>query len=237
MKTVVVAFQRAITQLSDPALQRVLWRSLLLAILAYLVAWACAYVAIWSFTYFEIHWLNTLIRYLGAFAVTILTLLLFPATFGMILSIFLEEIADVVERRYYPDLPKAGSIPIWAGLLSGVRFFLLLLAINLVLLPVYLVAMFFAGAGMVLAWLVNGWLIGNEYYEQVALRRRPAAEVKAWRKANSGLLWLAGIPIAVLGTIPFLNLIAPLIGCAMLVHVARALRPPALAGPTMPFER
>jgi len=237
MTATIVAFQKAVTQLSDPALRRVIWRTLLLAILAYAIVWAVAWAAIWSFTYFDIGWLNELIKYLGAFAVTLLSLLLFPASFGMILSIFLEEIADIVEARHYPQLGKAGSVPIWLGLLSGVKFFLLLVAINLVLLPVYLVAMFFAGAGLVLAWLVNGWLIGNEYYEQVALRRRPPAEVTAWRKGNAGRLWLAGVPIAVLSSVPFLNLLAPVIGCAMLVHVAQSLKPPPHPAPATPFRR
>lgn len=64
------------------------------------------------------------------------------------------------------------------------------------------------------------------YYEQVALRRLSPAEVKAWRQANSGVLWMTGIAIAFLGTIPILNLIVPVLGTAAMVHVAQSLRPP-----------
>ena len=92
----IAAFQKAVSQLSDPALRRVIWRTLLLAIVAYILVWGLSWFAIWSFTYFDIPWINTTIKYLGAFAVTILSLLLFPATFGMIISVFLEEIADIV---------------------------------------------------------------------------------------------------------------------------------------------
>ena len=231
------AFQKAIAQLSDPAMRRVIWRTLLLAILAYVIVWTISWFAIWSFTYVGIHWLDSTIKWLGGFAVTFLSLLLFPATFGMIVSVFLEEIADIVEARHYPRLGKAPGIPVWIGIVSGLKFFLLTVAINLLLLPVYIVAMFFAGAGLVLAWLVNGWLIGNEYCEQVALRRLPPAEVKAWRKANSGRVWMTGIPIAILATVPFLNLLAPVIGCAMMVHVVQSLRPPYQPAPTRPFEK
>jgi CysZ protein len=231
----IAAFQKAVSQLSDPALRRVIWRTLLLAVVAYVLVWGLSWFAISSFKYFDIPWLNDIITYLGIFAVTILSLLLFPATFGMILSVFLEEIADIVEHRDYPALGPAAGIPIWVGLLSGLKFFLLLVAINIVLLPIYLVAMFFAGAGLVLAWVVNGWLIGNEYYEQVALRRRPPGEVKAWRKSNAGKLWLTGIAVAIMATVPFLNLLAPVLGCAMMVHVAQTLRPPPLPAPTQPF--
>jgi uncharacterized protein involved in cysteine biosynthesis len=37
---------------------------------------------------------------------------------------------------------------------------------------------------------------------------------------------MAGVGITLLGTIPLLNLAAPVIGCAFMVHVARGLRAP-----------
>lgn len=88
------------------------------------------------------------------------------------------------------------------------------------MLPFYIVALFVAGLGAVLLDGVNGWLAGREYYEQ-ELRRRDPAEVKAWRKANIGTLWLTGIAIVFLGTIPILNLIVPVLGVAAMVHIAR----------------
>lgn len=226
----ILAFQKAVVQLGDPRLRRVLLRSLGLAAAAYALVWALAWAAIWSFTYFEIVWLNETIRWLGGFAVTLLSLLLFPATFGAINSIFLEEIADIVEAEHYPALGKAPGVSALVGIVSGLKFFVLLVAINLLMLPFYLVAIFVAGMGLVLFYGINGWLCGNEYYEQVALRRRPAAEVKAWRKANAGRLWLTGAAIAAMGTVPFLNLFAPVIGCAMMVHVAQGLKPPPAPG-------
>jgi uncharacterized protein involved in cysteine biosynthesis len=84
----------------------------------------------------------------------------------------------------------------------------------------------FFGAGAILFYALNGWLTARLYYEQVALRRRSPAEVKAWRKANAGVLWLTGIVIVFLGTIPILNLIVPVLGTAAMVHVAQTLRPP-----------
>jgi uncharacterized protein involved in cysteine biosynthesis len=54
----------------------------------------------------------------------------------------------------------------------------------------------------------------------------PRHEVKRWAKANRTTLWIAGTAITLLGTIPILNLAAPVIGCAFMVHVARTLRAP-----------
>jgi uncharacterized protein involved in cysteine biosynthesis len=69
------------------------------------------------------------------------------------------------------------------------------------------------------------------YYELVALRRKSPADVKAWRKANLWPLWLTGIAIVFLGTIPVLNLIVPVLGTCAMVHVAQTLRPPPFRSP------
>ena len=112
-------------------------------------------------------------------------------------------------------------------------FLVVVVVLNLLLLIPYLLALIFFGAGAVLFYALNGWLTARLYYEQVALRRRSPAEVKAWRKANTGVLWLSGIFIVFLGTIPILNLIVPVLGTAAMVHVAQTLRPPANFRPTL----
>ena len=165
-------------------------------------------------------------RWLGGAAVVVLALLLFPASFGIVISVFMERIADIVEGEYYPELGKARGIPIWTGIWTGVVFLVAVIVLNLLLLVPYLIALLFFGAGAILFYALNGWLTGRMYYEQVALRRRTPAEVKAWRKANAGVLWLTGIVIVFLGTIPILNLIVPVLGTAAMVHVAQTLVPP-----------
>jgi uncharacterized protein involved in cysteine biosynthesis len=161
--------------------------------------------------------------------------MLFPASFGIVISIFLEQIADIVESEHYPHLGRAKGIPIWTGLWTGVVFLLAVIALNLVMLPFYILSIFIAGLGAVLFYGINGWLTGRVYYEQVALRRLTPAEVKAWRRNNAGVLWLTGIVIVFLGTIPILNLIVPVLGVAAMVHVAQQLKPPPLP-PGRPFN-
>ncbi len=220
------AFELAVQQLSDPKLRGVMWQSLLLSLVLQIAIAALAWWALKSFATFQWHWLNELIVWLGGGAVIVLALLLFPACFGIVVSIFTEKIADIVEGRYYPQLGPAHGIPIWTGLWTGVVFLLAVIALNLVMLPFYILALFIAGLGAVLFYAINGWLTGRVYYEQVALRRLSPAEVKAWRRANIGTLWLTGIVIVFLGTIPVLNLIVPVLGTAAMVHIARTLTPP-----------
>jgi uncharacterized protein involved in cysteine biosynthesis len=224
---VIRAFELAVAQLGDPRLRAVIWQSLGLSLLLQIAIGALAWWALQRFIHFDIGWLNTAIHWLGGAAVVVLSLILFPASFGIVVSIFLERIADIVESTHYPELGPARGIPIWTGIWTGVVFLFAVLLLNLVMLPLYLVALFVVGAGAVLFYAINGWLTARLYYEQVALRRRTPTEVKAWRKANAGVLWLTGIVIVFLGTIPILNLIVPVLGTAAMVHVAQTLRPPA----------
>jgi CysZ protein len=224
------AFELAVAQLGDPKLRGIVWWSLLLSLVLQVGIAALGWWGLKSFATFEWRWLNEAIIWLSGAGVIVLALMLFPASFGIVISIFLEQIADVVEARHYPQLGKARGIPIWTGIWTGVVFLLAVLAINLVMLPFYILALFIAGLGAVLFYAINGWLAGRVYYEQVALRRLGPAEVKAWRRANSGVLWLTGIVIVFLGTIPILNLIVPVLGVAAMVHVAQTLKPPGLPG-------
>jgi CysZ protein len=225
------AFELAVQQLGDPKLRTVVWQSLALSLVLQIGLGVVAWWALQSFATFQWSWVNEAIRWLGGGAVTVLALMLFPASFGIVISIFMERIADIVESRHYPQLGPARGIPVWTGLWSGILFLVTLIVINLVMLPFYLVALFVAGLGALLFYGVNGWLAGREYYEQVALRRRDPADVRAWRKANGGTLWIAGMVIVFLGTIPVLNLIVPVLGVAAMVHIAQALRPPLLPPP------
>lgn len=220
------AFELAIRQLGDPRLRVVIWQSLALSLVLQIAIGVVAWWALQSFATFQWGWLNETIRWLGGGAVAVLALMLFPASFGIVISIFLEKIADIVESEHYPQLGRARGVPMWIGIRSGIVFLLTLVALNLLLLPFYLVALFIAGLGAALFYGANGWLAGREYYEQVALRRRDPSDVKAWRKANAGVLWLTGIAIVFLGTIPILNLIVPVLGVATMVHVAQTLKPP-----------
>jgi CysZ protein len=227
---VIRAFELAFGQLTDPKLRGVLWQSLLLSLVLQIALIALAWWGLASFATFKWQWVNDLIRWLGTGAVIVLALMLFPASFGIVISIFMERIADIVEAKHYPALGPARGIPIWTGLWTGVAFLVALVALNLVMLPLYIVAIFVAGLGAVLFYAVNGLLTARMYYELVALRRRSPADVKAWRKANPGILWLTGIAIVFLGTIPILNLLVPVVGTAAMVHVAQSLKSPAAPG-------
>ncbi|MCW5745069.1 MAG: EI24 domain-containing protein [Alphaproteobacteria bacterium] len=231
------AVAKSFAQLGDPKLRWVILKSLGIALLLYVVLWIGAWFLVAATPSVEIawlgqtlnRWLNGLLRFLAGLAAFALPLFLFQAFFGIIVSLFLEEVADAVEERHYPHLGKARGVPIWVGLWSGVKFLLLLIAINLVLLPIYIVLLFFPILSVAAFCVVNGYLCSVEYFELVGLRRQTMVEVTSLRRAHRGQVWLAGILIAAAGIVPFLNLLAPILGTALMVHVRQTLAaaPPA----------
>ena len=105
------------------------------------------------------------------------------------------------------------------SVLVAIRFTLVLVIVNLLALPFYLLP----GVNLVLFWVVNGYLLGREFFELVALRHLPAAEAQGLRKRHGLRVFLAGVVIALFTTVPVLNLFAPLFGTALMVHTYKGL--------------
>ncbi len=154
----------------------------------------------------------------------ITALLVFPATFVLVASFFQEVVADLVEARHYPELPPANGAPLKTAIWAALRFLVLMLVVNIIALPFYLTLMYVAGSGALLMLAVNGMLAGREYYEIVALRRMSQLEMGASRRKNRGAYFLTGVCIAGLGLIPVLNLLVPVVGIAVMVHVFHGRR-------------
>jgi uncharacterized protein involved in cysteine biosynthesis len=73
-------------------------------------------------------------------------------------------------------------------------------------------------------YVLNGYLLGREYYETVALRRLDARLAGELRRRNRWRVFLAGVVITLMLTVPLLNLIAPVIATAFMVHIFEIIR-------------
>jgi len=138
------------------------------------------------------------------------------ALFG---TFFLDRLAGQIETREYPH---ATSLPtrFWPGLKAGMRLAGLVLGADLLLLPLDFAL---PGLGELLSLIANGWLLGWEYFELAALRHLPVIEADRLRKSHGWQVWGGGIAIALLSEIPLLDLIAPLFGTALMVHLFHRL--------------
>ena len=158
---------------------------------------------------------------LGGLAVLGLTWLLFPVVATAVSGIFLDRVAVAVEDRHYPGLPAAREQGIVEAVAMAARFLALSLLLNLLALPVYLLL---PAVNFLLFYLLNGYLIGREYFEQAALRRLDPAEAAALRKRYGARIVTLGALFAFLMTIPLVNLVAPVFATAAMIHLFEGLR-------------
>ena len=214
------AFLKAFGQLADGTTRRLIWLSLGAAIAVFAALWLTIGTAIESTELFASGWLETIVDVLGWAATLVLTWFLFPAVFTVISSLFLERVAGATEARHYADLPEAPGARLGAALGATAGFLAAMVVLNLVVLIFLLIPPLFP----FVFYGVNGYLLGREFFELVALRRIGLEEVRHLRKAHRGRLFLAGIVIAFLFTVPGLNLVAPVIATAAMVHLFENFR-------------
>ncbi len=216
------AFVKAIEQLGDPRLRRFILLSLA-ASLAILIALVIGINIGLSFLQLVgIDWVDTALAWLGGAASVVLALLLFPAVVVIVMSLFLDQVAEAVEARHYPELPPAKGQSMVGGIWTGLKFAALLIGVNILLLLAYLLmlaSVVLAPLVPVLFYAVNGWLAGREYFETVAFRRLSEGEARALRRPFTIQLTLAGAAIAFLAVIPIVNLLAPVLATAVMVHL------------------
>ncbi|TIN10840.1 MAG: sulfate transporter family protein [Mesorhizobium sp.] len=161
-------------------------------------------------------WLSGIIA--GILLAMGMALLVAPVT-AIVAGLFLDDIAEVVERTDYPgDLPGR-AVPVLQSLALAIKFFGVVILGNIVALLLLLVP----GINLAAFFIVNGYLLGREFFEFAAMRFRPEAEAKALRRKYAGTVFLAGLLIAVFLAVPLLNLLTPLFAAAMMVRLHKAV--------------
>lgn len=147
-----------------------------------------------------------------------LALLVAPVT-AAVAGLFLDDVAEAVERADYPADPPGRALPLGPALVQSVKFFGIVILGNLVALLLLLVP----GVNIAAFFVVNGYLLGREFFEFAAMRHMPQAEARAFRRRNAGTVFLAGLLIAAFVAVPLVNLMAPLFAAAMMMHLFKML--------------
>jgi uncharacterized protein involved in cysteine biosynthesis len=135
-------------------------------------------------------------------------------------GLFLEQVADAVEVKHYPLLPPANKVNFSDALIDSVKFFGLLIVVNLLAVVIYLLSTLMAP---IVFWIVNGILLGREYFQLVAMRRLGRKGANELRKKHRFTIWLAGFLMAVPLSLPLINLFIPVMGVAVFTHIFHKL--------------
>ena len=222
-------FLKSVAQFDDPKFRRVLWRGMGLTI-ALLIA-ACLLVnfginqllsSAWAANMIgDQSWLGALINVGGVlFTIALSIWLMVPVT-SAIIALFLDEVAQAVEARHYPHLPKQTATKLQDQILVGIRFLGILLLANIGAL---ILSMILPPLAPFVFWATNGYLMGREYFQMAAMRRMPRAQAQELFQRHQGSIWTAGILIAIPMSIPLVGLFIPILGAATFTHQFERLR-------------
>src|SRR5690606_39100584 len=165
------------------------------------------------------------LRGIAAFLLTLIGLWLAWRIVAMaVIGFFADEVVLAVEARHYPDAARsARDLPVAKQLSTSLGAATRALVVNLIALPFALVLLVTGIGPAILFALVNAVLLGRELRDMVWLRhRRDKADT-----APGGALprFLLGGAVAGMLALPFVNLLAPIIGAAAATHMYHRRKP------------
>ena len=228
---------KALSQMISPPMRSILWRSIGLALvlitvlavgLQRLLSWFATYGEVWLEGLLGPGWHTSLevlawiVSIAAGLGVVFGAVFLMPVITSLVASLFVDDVADIVEREHYPAERPGVALPFSQAIYEGVKTALLTILVYLIALPLVL----FAGAGFLIFFLATAWLLGREYFELAAMRFRSPEEAKAMRRDNAATIFTAGLFIAAFVSIPIVNLATPIFAMAFMVHMHKRLSGP-----------
>jgi CysZ protein len=219
---VISSARRASSSLFSPGSRSVVLKSLGLTLLLFLGLWFGLYnlVSTYLLPFLDQwSWLATTILWFLGVGVVIGAAFLIAPTSALFAGLFLDEVAEQIEVNDYPDHQPGMAVPLGPSLWMAAKFGIVVLLANLIAL----ILVWFAGFGLIVFFLINGYLLGQEFFKFAAMRFQNEKDVKQLSKQYSLEIFLAGLIIAAVMTIPIINLVTPVFATIMMVHLYKAL--------------
>lgn len=183
------------------------------------VIWIVLQGLIAGFVELPYPWLETALSILtGIGAIFALGFLIAPIS-ALFAGLFQDDIADIVETRDYPGDRPGTALPFAQAIGHTIKFTGIVILGNLFALLLLLIP----GINLIAFFVVNGYLLGREFFEFAAMRFMPREDAKAFRKARSGTVFLGGMVIAALLAVPILNLVTPIFATIFMMHLFKRL--------------
>jgi CysZ protein len=210
---------RAFGDLFSPEFRGVLLKALGLTIALFIAVLISVEVILLALTQFSWPWADWALGIGTGLALLVAFFFLMSPVTAAFAGLFLDQIAEKVERRHYPQDRPGVALPTMKAILTAVQFFLVVLLVNLAVLPVV-----FFGIGAVALVAANAYLLSREYFEMAAMRHMPPEDARQLRTNNLGTVFIAGLLPAVASLVPFVNLIVPLFATSYFVHLFKQVR-------------
>jgi CysZ protein len=214
----------ALRQIFTPPFRAVLIKTLGLTLLVLALVWFALDRLVVHFIAVPYPWLATVLSIATGIGLFVGLAFLLAPTSSLVAGLFLDELAEIVEREIYPPdrigRPLPGGYAVWLA----VRFALLSALVNFIALLLLLVP----GVNAIAFFVANAYLLSREFFELAALRYRPLEEVRALRRRYRLRIFIAGLVIAGFLAVPILNLLTPLFGTAFMVRLHKRIAPPVV---------
>ena len=198
-------------------------KSMLITLLACVALWVALAQSVlsltqgWAAQFGEGAVLVDVIVWLLSFA---LAMLAFRAIAMPVTGLFGDEVVAAIEERHYPQASeRAVRAPLSVSVRLGLASLARVVLINLLALPFYLFLIFTAIGPLILFVGVNAVLLGRDLAEMVAVRHLDGPARRQWLRNNRLDYALLGLAVTGLFLVPFLNLIAPILGAAAATHL------------------
>lgn len=217
----------AFSEMLTPPFRPVLLKTAGLALVLFVAVFLSVQGGIEFFLPFVTGWIETALEVLAGLALIVVFVFFAAPITALVASLFVDDIAEAVERRDYPADPPGRALPILAGILQSIRFFCAVLVVNMLALMLLLIP----GVNIVAFLLANAFLLGREYFELCALRHMSVADMRELRRRHSARLFLAGLVIAGFLAVPVLNFLTPVFATCFMMHVFKKLEHEALGQP------
>lgn len=164
-------------------------------------------------------WLSTVFIVFAAIGSALALALLISPISALIAGFFIDAIAEDIEQKHYPNDTPGRSMAIGETISYSLKFLAIVLVGNLFALLLLLVP----GVNLIAFFVVNGYLLGREYFEFAALRHHSPPDAKKLRSRHSTTVFFAGLVIAGFLSVPLLNFLTPFFAAGMMVHLYKMI--------------
>ncbi|MDO6522594.1 EI24 domain-containing protein [Shimia thalassica] len=224
VQLVFTAFFKSLGQLGDRRFRKVFFTGIGLA-LALLIGASIGLV--WLLDFFlgdevnlpwvgAVTWIDDMLSWSLVVVVPVASIFLMVPVASAMTGLFLDQVADAVEDRHYPNLPPVEDLPLSESLKDTFAFLGVMIGANILALVLYVI---FSPLALFIFWALNGFLLGREYFQMAAMRRVGRDGAKELRRRHMGTIWLGGTLMAIPLSIPLVNLLIPIMGAAVFTHL------------------
>jgi len=227
VKNIIRAVERTFGQVFDRAFLKVFSLGIAITLVAMIATWFLAdylrdnmmvFQFGWQWVNDSLHWLLD-VDWIFNLLFFLLMGIFFPPIATIFMSLFLDDIIDAVEEKYYPNRMAGNRIGNLHLLYLAVRLAFMIVLLNILVIPLYIIFFWTGFVPLAIFYILNSYLLGWGYYEMVAVRHLGVREAGRHRTSIRGQVMLGGAAITLLYMVPLLNLAAPILGVAILTHM------------------